>query len=169
MPVLDNAKHERFAQEIVKGASQREAYRTAGYPTKSDAAADASASRLLSTAKVAARVAELQEFISERAVEKSAVSKAWVIAKLVENVERAMTNEPVKDAQGNETGEYKYNGNVANRALELIGKEQGMFVDRKEVGKPGDFDAMSQEELDEFIASEARELLEPPRRGATKH
>ena len=159
MPALENAKHELFAQEIAKGASQRDAYKAAGYEVKSDAAADANASRLLTNAKVKARVAELQERISDVTVEKAAVSKAWVIAKLVENVERAMTAEPVRDAQGNPTGEYKYNGSVANRALELIGKEQGMFIDRSEVGKPGDFDDLSDEQLREFVAAEAKDLL----------
>ena len=30
-------------------------------------------------------------------------------------------------------GEYRYEGNVANRALELIGKELGMFKDQQKV------------------------------------
>lgn len=170
MPVLDNTQHELFAHEIVKGASQRDAYRTAGYKVKSDAAADACASRLLSNARIKGRIEELKTQVETRTVEKLAVTRAWVIAKLVENVERAMTNEPVKDAQGTPTGEYKYNGNVANRALELLGKEQGMFVDRKEVGKPGDFADLTPEQLDEFIISEAQDLLEAPKRPrATKH
>ena len=171
MPPLDNAQHELFAQEIVKGASQRDAYRAAGYQTKSDAAADASASRLLSNAKVADRVAELQQKVEAKTVEKTAVSKSWVIAKLVENVERAMQAEPVLDNEGNPTGEYKYNGSVANRALELLGKEQGMFIERKEVGKPGAFTEKSDEELDEFIAQEAADLLRQAdtQRRSTKH
>jgi len=61
MPALDNPKHERFAQELAKGVSAREAYKTAGYETKSDAATDAAASRLLSDVKVQARVAQIQE------------------------------------------------------------------------------------------------------------
>lgn len=173
MPVLENAQHEIFAQEIVRGTSQRCAYKAAGYKVKSDAAADANASRLLSTAKVAARVQELQEFISDRTVEKAAVSKAWVIAKLVENVERAMTAEPVRDAQGNPTGEYRYNGSVANRALELIGKEQGMFVEKVEHGKAGDFSQLKDQELDALILTEAKEVLQleapKPKQRATKH
>lgn len=170
MPALENVQWEKFAQEIVKGASQRDAYRAAGYATKSDAAADASASRLLSTAKVKARIAELQQKVETLTIEKIAVSKAWVIDKLVANVERAMQAEPVLDNEGHPTGEYKYNGSVANRALELIGKEQGMFVDRKEVGKPGDFADKSDEELDEIIADAVSTFTESrPRRGATKH
>jgi hypothetical protein len=37
---------------------------------------------------------------------------------------------------------------VANRALELIGKQLGMFIERREDGKPGDFSHLSDEELD---------------------
>ena len=39
---------------------------------------------------------------------------------------------PVTDREGNETGEYTYQGSVANRALELVGKELGMFHERVE-------------------------------------
>jgi phage terminase small subunit len=79
---------------------------------------------------------------------------------LVENVERAMQAAPVLDAKGNPTGEYRYNGGVANRALELIGKENGMFVDRKEVGGPGAFAELNDEELQQAIIEQTRELAE---------
>jgi hypothetical protein len=39
-------------------------------------------------------------------------------------------NVPVLDRDGRPTGEYRYEGQVANKALELLGKEIGMFVDR---------------------------------------
>jgi hypothetical protein len=45
----------------------------------------------------------------------------------------------------------KRQGNIANRALEVFGKELGMFIDRKEVGRPGDFSGMSEDELDKRI------------------
>lgn len=66
MPTLPNTRHERFAQELAKGASQAEAYRLAGYDG-TDAAMEASASRLVRNVKVAARVAELQAKAAERA------------------------------------------------------------------------------------------------------
>jgi hypothetical protein len=70
---------------------------------------------------------ELKAAVSERQVEKMAVDRAWVMAKLTENVQRAMQVEPVQDREGNPTGQYIYQGGVANRALELLGKELGMF------------------------------------------
>ncbi len=42
--------------------------------------------------------------------------QAVVIERLVENVKRAMQAEQVLDREGNATGEYTYQGNVANRA-----------------------------------------------------
>jgi hypothetical protein len=75
------------------------------------------------------------------------------------NVERAMQAEPVVDAEGVPTGQYVYNGNVANKALELLGKEQGMFIDRKEIGA-GAFDHLDDDELSKTIEALAQEVQE---------
>lgn len=40
------------------------------------------------------------------------------------------------DREGGETGVYQYQGNVANRALELLGKHLGMFIDVHELSGP---------------------------------
>ncbi len=63
-----------------------------------------------------------------------------------------MASVPVVDANGQETGVYSFQGAVANRALELLGKHIGMFVDRREINvnhtiKPG----LSLEELEARI------------------
>jgi len=44
-----------------------------------------------------------------------------------------MQAKPVLDNQGEETGEYTYQGAVANRALELLGKNRGLFGDKLEL------------------------------------
>jgi hypothetical protein len=67
------------------------------------------------------------------AVDKAAVSKTWILERLKETVERAMTVKPVLDKAGVPTGVYEYNGFVANKALELLGREIGMFVERHEL------------------------------------
>jgi hypothetical protein len=48
MPVLDNPRHENLAQELVKGASQGQAYLNAGYKAKSLAVASAAATAVAS-------------------------------------------------------------------------------------------------------------------------
>lgn len=133
MPPLSNARHERFAQEIAKGTEAGEAYRIAGFKPNAG-----NARRLKLDEAVKKRVeailserSRVHEKGLERAIERTALTKEWVINRLVENVERAMQAQPVM-RDGEESGEFKYEGSVANRALELLGKELGMFVDRSE-------------------------------------
>ena len=52
-------------------------------------------------------------------------------ASLLMIVERAMQAVPHLDHEGNPTGVYTYQGNVANKALELLGRELGMFAQRQ--------------------------------------
>jgi hypothetical protein len=63
MGALKNVKHETFAQLIVQapkcGLSNAQCYREAGYRVAAGPACDAAASRLLSSDKVQARIAEL--------------------------------------------------------------------------------------------------------------
>jgi hypothetical protein len=89
---------------------------------------------LLRKPDVAARVEELKAAVSERQIEKITVDRAWVVAKLTENVIRAMQAEPVRDREGNPTGQYTYQGGVANKALELLGKQFGMFQPQPDPG-----------------------------------
>lgn len=62
MPILANARHERFAQEIAKGKSASEAYRLAGYSEDRKNAA-----RLTTNDGIAARVEELLSAGARRA------------------------------------------------------------------------------------------------------
>ena len=140
--ILKNAKHENFAHLVAKGIGPTEAYIQAGY---SKNGAKQSASRLLTNADVSARVEQIRANINAATVEKAGVDKAWVLSELVSNVRMAKSAEPVLDHEGNPTGEYKQNLAAANKALELIGKELGMFVDRKEI-RTGDLDDVPHEE-----------------------
>ena len=68
------AQQERFCQLIMQGMNQRDAYKEAGYKTTTDGATDANASRLLSNAKIAHRVATLRA----KAAENSDITLAWL-------------------------------------------------------------------------------------------
>ncbi len=156
MPQLRNARHERFAQEIANGKTLEEAHRIAGFR-----ADRRNAFVTRQREDVTRRIAEIlasremsQAKATERAIERAAVSKEWVLLRLRENVERAMQFEPVRDKEGNDSGEFVYAGAVANRALELLGKELGMFIERRESGKPGDFANLSDEQIDDEILKE---------------
>lgn len=60
------------------------------------------------------------------------VTQDYVLGMLLKNVERAMQAEPVVDRDGRPTGVYLYQGSVANKALELLGKHLGIFPERHE-------------------------------------
>ena len=133
MPALQNPKHERFVQELAKGVSADKAYEAAGFkPNRGNAVT------LKQKQSISNRVSEIlgeRESIhaqaTAQAIASTALTKQWVIETLMENVARAMQAKPVRtDDEGEATGEYQYQGSVANRALELLGKELGMFVDR---------------------------------------
>lgn len=73
MPVLANARHERFAQELAKGKSADDAYAAAGYtPDRGNA------SRLTANDNVQTRVAE----ILGRGAERAAITQEMVLREL---------------------------------------------------------------------------------------
>lgn len=127
---------ERFCVLVAAGETYTEAARLAerfeitdGVPT-SIAIFGQRGAKLASKPAVQARIAELRAAAEEQSRAKYAVDRDWVLRKLIDNANRSMQAEPVRDAEGNPTGEYRYDGATANRSLELIGREFGMFVNR---------------------------------------
>jgi hypothetical protein len=170
MSMLKNAKHEHFAHLVATGKDPSAAYVSAGY---SDKGARQSANRLLQDADVMLRVEELKEAIyrpsTERAIEKAALNKTWVIEQLMENVRMAKALEPIIDKEGGVTGEVKQNLPAANRALELLGKELGMFVERHEDVTKSVLDDMPHDELtklQDLLSESLRSNTEASDRGA---
>lgn len=159
---LKNAKHEQFAQYVSNGDSATKSYILAGYSEKG---AEQNSSRLIRNDEVLGRIeylrqtkAQIHKEAVEKAVEASGLTKEWVINQLIDNVKIAKAADPVCDENGNPIGEYKTNLAAANKALELLGKEIGMFIERKEVGNPGDFGKMGDDELDRAIDETQRAI-----------
>ena len=122
MPVLKNPRHERFAELLASGKTATEAYGEAGYtPGRRDAA-----SRLSANVNIRARLRELQAI----AIKKTVLTKEWVLNGLIEIAERSMQHKGVMHR--GRVVEFRFDAAGANRALELLGKELGMFVDRTE-------------------------------------
>jgi hypothetical protein len=67
-----------------------------------------------------------------------------VLGKLKENAEKALKAE--------------VGSPVANRALELLGKELGMFIDRAEVTQTSEFAGLSLEDMRRELVERARRL-----------
>lgn len=106
---LANSRHEAFALEIASGKSQADAYRTI-YPNSqkwSDSATIPTASRLATSSNVSARV----QWLKEQSATKAIITREQVMQELA----KIAIDEPV-------------NRNKI-KALELCGKELGMFRD----------------------------------------
>lgn len=150
-------KQEAFCLAYIETGNASEAYRRAYNAKKmKPETVNRTAKEMMDHPKIAATIAELREKVTEEAVKKLEISKEWVLEELVQVVSMAKQAEPVTDAQGNPTGEYKQNLAAANRALELIGKELAMFIDRKEI-RHGEIEDRDDAALDRMIASAATE------------
>ena len=142
MPVLDNIKWERFAKEVARGKTQRAAYKACGYIAKD---ADSAASDLANNPKVKARIKELTARVTDKAIERAAVTKEWVLRELLDNAELA-----------------KADGSWAarNRSLELVGKEIGMFGDQPPPAAPTRLEDLPTSILEQILR-ESAEAEEP--------
>jgi hypothetical protein len=138
MPALKNGRQEIFAQEIAKGSTQGDAYAVAGY--RPDVG---NACTLTKNHKVKQRIAEIQQ---------GAVERAQITVGTLLGLADEVRGLAIADKQHS----------VAVGAIKEMGILTGLRIDRREVGSPGEFDRLSDEELQHFIASETAKLIELP-------
>lgn len=131
--VLRNPRHERYAQNLAAGQDRAMAYREAGYEGKSHANLDRQP-------HIKQRVRELLDARSRRAE----LSRKDILDRIYQDWELARKLGQVP---------------AALKAAELMGKElHRMFVERREIGGPGDFDNKSEEELRKIINDGIKDL-----------
>lgn len=124
-------RHEKFAQELAKGATEVEAYEIAGYTPDAG-----NANKLANTSEVQARVLEITSAGAQIA--------EVTVASLIEEAEAARI--------------LAMGANQASAAVAAI-REKGVLsgkrIERAETGRPGDFTKMSSDELADFIKARA--------------
>ena len=137
--MLRNPRHEKFARLVwladAKGYRRGLAYQAAGYRAKLDLSApekshsaDAAAHRLFKNVQVKRRIEELATMAAKR----HEITQDTLLEELEQARQSALAN------------------NQAGAAVQAsMGKAKlcGMIVERKETGKPSDFDNMTIEEL----------------------
>lgn len=139
MPALDNPKHEKFAQELSKGKSQIEAYAIAGYTPS-----EPHASRLASSGKVQARIAELLNAGSLRV--------EVTIASLIQEA---------ADIQTAAKADKQYS--AATAALTAKAKLAGLWVDKAEnTNRNVDPARVTDAELAAVVQADSREGVAAP-------
>lgn len=119
-----------FADIYLTCLNATEAAKKAGYSEKT---AYSQGNRLLKDVEVRAYIDERQQARAE----KLNLDAEWVLNRLVEVTQMSMQAKAVEKWDYNEkklieTGEYVYDSQGANKALELIGKHLGMFKDKIE-------------------------------------
>ena len=125
------AKQQRFVEEYLIDMNGTQAAIRAGYSARN---ADKIASQLIGKSRVAAAIASAK---SERSARVS-VSADYVVNNLVEIVERSMQRAPVLTTRGKQVYDeegnalWRFDAKAANKALELLGKNLGMFTDKIE-------------------------------------
>jgi phage terminase small subunit len=115
MPVLDNPRHERFAQALAEGKTADEAYADAGYEANRGNAA-----RLKANESISARVTELLGNAAERAE----CTVATILTELEEARQLALETKQPAPAVSASMGKAKVAGLLIDKA-ELTGKDGG--------------------------------------------
>lgn len=127
-----NLKQQRFVVEYLIDLNATAAAARAGYKHPNQ-----QGPRLL----VNVGIAKAIESARSKAAENAEVTREWIIEQLRVNAIQCMAK-----------GET-FSPSAANKALELLGKEHRMFIDRRLVGVTN-IDDMSEEELLEFLGGE---------------
>lgn len=134
--VLFDPRHERFAQLVASGKTPREAKKLIKMP----AGKAWSVKALMANQPIKARIDELLKQSAKKAMLTRAgiiqgVQEEWTLARIA--------------------GQHA----AALKAAEMLGSElHNMFRNKLEIGKVGEFDDKSEEELKEFILSQMKEL-----------
>lgn len=123
-------RRKKFLRLIFQGEERRSAAIGAGY---SKNGADVRASEILNMPEAQEYLKSMETKVVESVMQKIGITKEQIIEDLLSIKNRCMVAESVLDRRGQPTGEYQFDSNGAIRALHLLGKELGMFIDKKEV------------------------------------
>lgn len=121
---LRTLKHERFANLIVRGKSVSDAYVAAGYKKNAG-----NAKRLFSQQDVRDRV----EWLMIEAAKLTVYDAAFIKDRLAQHAVN-LTETEIDEETGRKKAGPLFNASAGVRALELLGKEHGLFKEKIELG-----------------------------------
>lgn len=155
LPLL-NPKHEKFCRNVAIGAmSALEAYKGAGFVVASNSIASTSASALKRRLEITNRIEQL----ALATIELDVKNREWVDAQLREIVERCMQGKPHLNKAGFPDGHWMFDARGSTSALQLMGKDRGMFVEKVEIlGIDAELHGKSDKEVLEMVAASAIDL-----------
>lgn len=153
MPVLKNARHERFAQELAKGATATKAYELAGYKPH-----DGNAATLRGKQSVLDRVAELQGEIASKMTDDLAMTKDDVLKELAILAKATIAADNIK-------------ANDKRAACVDYARVKGWLIERHEHGDVGEFEALNNDQLEAWLEKrmESAGMIEAEPESKTEH
>lgn len=158
MPALKNSRQEKAAQLRAEGAQLVDAHEQA-YGKRNKKAA----SLLFKRPEVAARVEEIQALriqneidTTEHALKQLGITKMWWLGNLKLNAERCLLGATRLDRKGNPHQIPDIQG--FNKSMEIIGRAMGVYIDKLEIGNPGDFARLTDAELRARVEADAQAL-----------
>lgn len=126
-----NAKQEKFIQNIVKGMSQREAYKDAYKATYADKDIDSKACNLFNSDKVQARYKELIKKLEDEAIMTAEERMKW-LTEVVKDIQREEANIKMPDGEEILIGMKNADLNTKIKAIDTLNKMSGVYVTKLE-------------------------------------
>jgi phage terminase small subunit len=124
-------KQKNFVEEYLANGGNATRAALKAFDCKDERSAAAVGKEYLRKPQIVAELASRRSEIVQNQENETNISVQWVLDSLKANHDRAMELVEVYDKDGICVG-VKYDGAVANRSLELMGKHLGMFVERVE-------------------------------------
>jgi len=155
MPALKNARQENLAHLLSTGRSQLSACQEVGYRIKDGDTA--TASRYSNHPDVLVRKAEIirerheaERAKTDKALADATIDKGYIVSRLKYLADRSIRGtKPVYDDKGNITGwlPTHSDGPTAHSCLKTLAQMGGYLIEKVEVGQPGDFARLTDEQL----------------------
>lgn len=136
MGKLTNARHEKFIQNVVKGMSQRQAYKDAFNVNYSDDAIDNNASKLFKRDEVKTRYNELLQELEDKSIMSAKERMIWLTGVITGVIKESEIKEAyISDKM---------------KAIDILNKMSGEYVNKIEANVGVSYeDALKEVEADE--------------------
>lgn len=152
-----NAKQEMFVQNLIKGMSQREAYKKAYNATYDPKAIDSKACNLFNSDKIQERYKELIEEVKDEAIMTAIERRKW-LTNVINGKELEKVEVTLADGQKELVGSKEADLNMKMKAMDMLNKMDGEYISNHKIS--GDQDnPVHIVDLSHLSTEEIRELL----------
>ena len=159
MPQLTDPRWENACQERARGGDVGASYRAAGFTGNKSAA-----TTFFKRPPIIERIQEIVQtrYDSERkaqeiATQEAGVDKGWILKRLKYLTDISLQKREIKRGSV-EVGHGAMDGPTAVKCLTLAAQIGGHLINRHEVGGVGDFARLSDDELNDALAEQAKAL-----------